>query len=474
MEKIENSEMDSLQDHTPPEEKVKALEADLTKCKELIERLTEENSLLKNPEIEKAPIVLDVEQLPSQQELGIHHKISGTNFQLPNGTQGKPYSFPFDLRRFGFTNVKYYDLTGLEKYGLSFNLDTCMIEGTPTGQGEFKIKLRYKFTDRQDKFPYIEKSISLIINPDPQSLWKNLPSDQADKYWKPDSVHQLLTIGDKSIFAASQRGRSHAQEGGFRDDHFQIWANEVSQWVLVCVADGAGSAKYSREGSKVACEEITKYFTEFTDEQYVELDELVRGHNEKEENGEVNLRNWLYKHFGEAAMGARRRIEQLAQNGDGVKTKDFSTTIVFSLLKKFDFGWFVGSFGIGDSPMGIYTVEQEPIIMKYPEEGEYSGQTYFLTMTDWYKDGSEILRRMSYDIVLDFTAIILMTDGIYDPKFETPTNFKKMEKWDALWKNLTDVIRFNLNDQNASEQLLGWLDFWSSGNHDDRTIVIIC
>lgn len=33
----------------------------------------------------------------------------------------------------------------------------------------------------------------------------------------------------------------------------------------------------------------------------------------------------------------------------------------------------------------------------------------------------------------------------------------------------------DLSDDNevAKEQLLNWLDFWSPGNHDDRTIAIL-
>lgn len=62
----------------------------------------------------------------------------------------------------------------------------------------------------------------------------------------------------KDIVAASKRGRSHAQEGKPRDDHFKM-SHMDNGWYIMAVADGAGSAKYSREGSRIACEEVTNY-----------------------------------------------------------------------------------------------------------------------------------------------------------------------------------------------------------------------
>lgn len=44
----------------------------------------------------------------------------------------------------------------------------------------------------------------------------------------------------------------------------------------------------------------------------------------------------------------------------------------------------------------------------------------------------------------------------------------------ALWDDLKQK-GVDLTDDNdaAKDQLLDWLDFWSPGNHDDRTIAIL-
>jgi serine/threonine protein phosphatase PrpC len=442
--------------------------------KEKYNHLLQETELLRNPEIHKTvPVSIPVEKLPNSKDLAIHQKISTTYIQLPNATQGKEYEFLMDTNKLGLSELKFFQLIGLERCGLDFDDVTKMIKGVPTTNGDFQIKLRYKFTDINDDNPFLEKTITLIINPDPRSLWKNLPSDKTDKYWKADSEHISLNIEEKLIIVASHRGRSHAQEGKFRDDDFSIYHNEVSKWSFVIVADGAGSAQYARHGSLVACNQISDYFKNISKEQYQEFEAAIIEYGKNNTETTQKLNALIYKHLAGAALKAYKGIEQEAIIKEA-KIKDYGTTIIFTLFKKYDFGWFVASFGIGDSPMGIYNIDQTPIITHYAEEGEYSGQTYFLTMPEILKDSKEIIKRISYKIIPDFTAMFLMTDGIYDPKFQTKNNLDKTALWKELWEDLNNQINFSKDNLEVSSQLLSWLDFWSAGNHDDRTIAIIC
>jgi len=449
------------------------LRKEVEEWKEKYNRLYQETELLQNPIILKeAPLSIPVEKLPTSKALAIHQKISKTYMQLPNGTQGKEYQFVLDVNKLELSELKFFELIGLESCGLTFDNSNKIIKGIPTSSGEFQIKLKYKFTDVTDGNPFLEKSITLVINPDPRSLWKNLPSDETAKYWKPDYEQLLVNIGEKQIIGASQRGRSHAQEGKFRDDHFNIYHNEVSKWTLAIVADGAGSAQYSRQGSLLACNTIVEYFKAITKEQFQEFETCIENFHIEGEKSKPQLEILLYNYLAGAAHKAYKDIKQEAASEE-TKVKDFGTTIIFSIFKKYDFGWFVASFGVGDSPMGIFTNGEKPIIMHYPEEGEYSGQTYFLTMPEIFKESKEIADRISYKIVQDFTAMFLMTDGIYDPKFQTKTNLDKSDLWKELWEDLNKQINFSMNNEQSPSQLLDWLNFWSAGNHDDRTLVII-
>ena len=66
-----------------------------------------------------------------------------------------------------------------------------------------------------------------------------------------------------------------------------------------------------------------------------------------------------------------------------------------------------------------------------------------------------------------------MTDGVSDPKFETTNNLKNAEKWDALWDELTAADALT-NAAESKQALLEWLGFPSPGNHDDRTLLVLC
>jgi serine/threonine protein phosphatase PrpC len=452
--------------------RISDLEDEVKEYKAKYERLHQETELLRNPEIQKITFSIPIEKLPTSKELVIHQKVSKTSISLPNGTQGKPYECSFDLVKLGLSEIKYFELIGLDKFGLHYDNSTKKIEGTPTEQGDFTVLLRYKFDDVNNDKPFLDKTISFVINPDPRSLWRTLDSDKNDKYWKLDSDHFTQKIENKQLVIASQRGRSHAQDGKFRDDHFQAFQHDSSKWSVVTIADGAGSAKFSRHGSLLTCNEISAYFENLTIEKYEQIDTAVLNFYENQENSEAALKRILYTHLAGVAYKAFKSIEQEAISRNE-KVKDYGTTIMFTIFKKYEFGWFFASFGVGDSPMGIYTIKQPPIIMHYPEEGEYSGQTYFLTMPEIFKDGAEIIKRISYKIIPDFTAVVLMTDGIYDPKFETRANLDKLENWDNIWNDLNKSIELSDENPNLSEELLKWLDFWSAGNHDDRTIAIL-
>ena len=116
-----------------------------------------------------------------------------------------------------------------------------------------------------------------------------------------------------------------------------------------------------------------------------------------------------------------------------------------------------------------------------PDEGEFSGQTRFLTMPEIFRDKDVVSKRVRMTIVDDFTALYLMSDGVSDPMFETDRNLNDPAKWRELLDRLAHgfpadgIGGVDLADDNekAADQLLGWLDFWGPGTHDDRTIAIL-
>jgi serine/threonine protein phosphatase PrpC len=432
-----------------------------------------------DPEIVKVELAED--KSPSSFELLIKNK----SIVIPNGKVNQDYRFHFKIKELGLTEIGDYWFEGLEAIGLLFNSYTNEIEGKPSTAGDHKIKLKIKRNDWSDGKPIFERQITLVINPDPKSLWRNIPTSKDIEYYKPDSDKCFLKVSSspnlfgldkthiKDIVAASQRGRSHAQEGKPRDDDFNIRYLSEVDWYILAVADGAGSAKCSRKGSEIACKIVVDVCEQLIKEKSKEFEILIKDFNtEKSDERRKKMGDSLYGILGNSVFKALKSIEEEAKN-TGKPLKDYSTTLIVSICKKFKFGWFVGAFWVGDGGVGIYNKDTNFLkILGESDGGEYAGQTRFLTMPE-ITQPAELYRRLRFDIVDDFTALILMTDGITDPKFETDANLLKVEKWNELWQDLSKEVDFSDDNETSADQLLNWLDFWSPGNHDDRTIAIL-
>ena len=401
---------------------------------------------------------------------------------LPNGKVGQPYNFVFSVDKIGIADIEDFWFEGLKPLGLLFDPETDAITGTPIIAGEQSIKLLLKLKGWIEGKPVFDRKLTLTVNPDPRSLWKNIPSKPTEPYWKPDSAFQFLKVEStshstkaerKDVVAASQRGRSHAHEGIFRDDDFGIDFDKSTNWYIITVADGAGSAKASRKGSQIACQTVVNVCKTQLESRHKDFELLLKDFSkDKSDENRKKVGDAIYGILGTAVFKACKNIEQEALNS-GRALKDFSTTLIVSICKKFRYGWFVGAFWVGDGGIGIYNKDKRFLkVLGESDGGEFAGQTRFLTMPE-ITQPAELYRRLRFDIVDEFTALILMSDGITDPKFETDANLLKIEKWDELWVDLSKEVEFKDNNEQSAEQLLKWLDFWSPGNHDDRTIAIL-
>ena len=105
--------------------------------------------------------------------------------------------------------------------------------------------------------------------------------------------------------------------------------------------------------------------------------------------------------------------------------------------------------------------------MGSPDSGEFAGQTRFLDRNALMDQGFG--KRISVGRYVDLQAVILMTDGISDPRFETDNGLADPRRWDALWEELLP----SLHSPAPEQQLIEWMRFWTPGHHDDRTIVLL-
>lgn len=421
------------------------------------------------------------------QRIMIENEVRQLGLRFPNGTVKKEYSVSFNLP---LDKISDIELVGAEELGLTLAIGDdgkCSLSGKPTTAGDFTLRLRYNTVDGE---PASELSIPVAFNPDPRALWKSIPTDPNIPYYKPDSATGYIKVEAgadgmhrKDIVAASRRGRSHAQEGKARDDHFSLFHCDDSDWYIIAVADGAGSAKYSRKGSEIACNSVIDHCKSLLLDN-PDFESAIREYAADRDN--TDKRTAVTRHVisivYNGAMKAHEAVKKVAEANEEAKLKDFATTLMFAVCKKYDFGWFIASFWVGDGAMCLFDAENKTAkLLGTPDEGEFSGQTRFLTMPDIFRDPEVVSKRLRMAIVPDFTALFLMSDGISDPMFETDKNLNDYAKWEEFYNSLRNgfpddgIGGVDLTDDNeaAKDRLLAWLDFWSQGNHDDRTIAIL-
>ncbi|WP_018604796.1 PP2C family serine/threonine-protein phosphatase [Uliginosibacterium gangwonense] len=398
------------------------------------------------------------------------------SFRLRNARQSEAFqeTIVFDPAN---AQLRFIDILFPPELGLSCDLSTGVVQGTPALSGDFSIPLRYRFGDDS---PLAERTgkLSLYVNPDPKLLWKNLPSDRNDPLWKEDEASQQLAGQTRQIVAARKRGRSHAHVGSCCDDDFFLHHNPDTGWYIAIVADGAGSAKSSRRGSQLAVQAAGSYLKEALageggDKVAAAVTALQSAPEGGSETNRLLLRNALYVTVGHAAYRAMKVLTDEAQTRAEVvgSLKDLSTTLLIGAARKFGSKWLCAAYWVGDGAVGVYRQGQGIELLGDVDAGEYSGQTRFLDAAEVSQEA--LLKRTRFTLCEDFTAFLLMTDGVSDPKFETEARLASPEAWDALWADLEAGASLSQRDGQQAQRVLSWLDFWSQGNHDDRTLAII-
>jgi serine/threonine protein phosphatase PrpC len=243
------------------------------------------------------------------------------------------------------------------------------------------------------------------------------------------------------------------------------------------VADGAGSSRYSRRGAELASWHSTHRLQQMLNEQNsAQLENAFwdwRQNNDESHQRRLQdcFRHTIVKAVYDATRAIAEEVkkEEVKKNGDNDSFSDYSTTLLLAAIKPIPKGYLVLSFWIGDGVAAIYRQGEGIMLLGSPDTGEYAGQTRFLNQSI-FEDGS-VYARVAMMQVDQMTAVILATDGISDAYFDTTRKLSEIQPWDKLWAELEPIVASP--DLIAAENKLSeWMDFWSPGNHDDRSIAI--
>ena len=190
------------------------------------------------------------------------------------------------------------------------------------------------------------------------------------------------------IAGASTIGTSHIKNEKPCQDKF--FSKKIKNVATISLADGAGSCSKSDIGAEICTRYIVDFLCNNFDKTYLKREleiseEILKGVNKSLQNMSDELNASL---------------------------KDLSSTLLFVAVKgnKFLAGH------IGDGLIGSFD-ESGSQVFSPPENGEFSNQTFFITMGD-AKDHLRIYKG-NLNSTLGF---ILMSDGSYESLFDTQKN----------------------------------------------------
>lgn len=386
-------------------------------------------------------------------------------FSIPNGKIKEFYKEKITIKENIEIEILYESITFSEN-NLGISVEDSFIVGVPQKIGSSVINFNYKHQDNVYK-----ASANLVIVADPKDLWEiNEPATDS-LFPKEHEFYKTTKFNnnqDYKIIAASRRGRSHEHNGSFRDDHFEYKILEHDpSLVLLSVADGAGSAKYSREGSRLAAEQSINFLSHklVAIQAFQDLEKYVFDEPHTSEINKSIVENWntaAIQLFREATDHAMEKIRQKVENTQS-SFRDFATTLQIVIIKHVQDKRFISSFWVGDGAVAVYNQEKIRLLGQ-TDGGDYVGQTVFLS-----PNLEPFHQYVSITIASAQDWLFLMSDGISDPYFETDSELSGLDNWTQFYNEYKEVLNTDIDGSDLNEKI----HFFKKGHHDDRTLLVL-
>ena len=215
--------------------------------------------------------------------------------------------------------------------------------------------------------------------------------------------------------------------------------NEEGGVLMACVADGAGSSRFSDQGSSIASRII-----------YENVSAHVEAHQGLSSLNRDDAVQWC-EH-------AKRALQEKA-DAQGCELREFATTLCVAILS----GERSIFFQIGDGAIilrknGIYGV------VFWPHSGEYANMTNFLT-ADNFQNQLEFLATSD-----SFSDVALFTDGIE----RIALDFGNRTPFGPFFDPLLSTLRAAESSQDLGEDLRRLLqsDPVRNRSDDDKTLIV--
>jgi serine/threonine protein phosphatase PrpC len=269
-----------------------------------------------------------------------------------------------------------------------------------------------------------------------------------------EATGSLLRADGWTLVLSARRGRLHAHRGEHREDAGHLLHFE--QGWCAAVADGAGSAKYSRIGSALATYTVSHTLREA----------LLHGRAAREA-------------LGPALQHAAQRTHECLRafcTRTGLPPRELRTTLLVAAVHQ----GMLGVMQVGDGAMAFRHHDGTLTHPHAAATGDYSGEVAHFLPDDGALE--QLLVSLSQRPVNDVQTVLLASDGVEDPWY--PFTRHAGALIDTLLAGSADETALPaslvpartesvLRAGDPVQALAEWLAFEKRGENDDRTLCIV-
>lgn len=262
---------------------------------------------------------------------------------------------------------------------------------------------------------------------------------------------------------ASTRGPSHRNSDTlYRDDDVRVWYDEQNDTLYSVVADGAGSAKYAREGSRIAVEGVIEYF---------KGKPLGRGMLNSS-NGNLLAKQEVHRAvLNKVLSRIDDRCKEISseRNEPNLTRRSLHSTLNLAIVQKGSCDDFrVLTFAIGDGAVVFCKNDGTYRPLSVPDRGAFASQTAFITSSGSIPSLDHENLQTFYENRFGEAVIsademkngylALMTDGVSED----------IEDWRVFIAETKNALAAS-----DAKVLLDWLNAQIERNLDDKTLVLL-
>lgn len=265
----------------------------------------------------------------------------------------------------------------------------------------------------------------------------------------PEAIGLSLKATGWEAIAASRRGRLHAHRGDFREDAIALHVFDGG-W-CGAVADGAGSAPWSRIGATVATHTFCAVYAQAS--------------------GTTDERS------ADAARAVFTTLRTLAERLE-ILPRTLRTTLIAVIVTAND----VVTMQVGDGGVVVFTNDRTAHLPQVGDAGEFSGDVTLFLPDDG--SGERLAASRHSTPARDVRAVLLASDGIEDPWYPLARHATTLRELiengvsDELAQRVATTTSVQMPFRGAVSRaedpvraLAEWMAFEKRGENDDRSLL---